>query len=127
LKIELFIVASKHILTLQFYKSINNFRIESNENIELRISLREMKRYVNSMTLNNQFCLFGKLQLDYPDEIINNTGFPLEFIPYLIRGGKDMYFQSVTSLSVIPAKAGIQKLINNWSIPNKRIINFTLI
>ena len=22
-------------------------------------------------------CLFGKLQLDYPDEIINNTGFPL--------------------------------------------------
>jgi len=77
LKIELFIVASKHILTLQFYKGINNFRIESNENMELRVSLREMKRYVNSMTLNNRFCLFGKLQLDYPDEIINNNGFPL--------------------------------------------------
>ena len=27
--------------------------------------------------LNSPFCLFGKLQLDYPDEIINNTGFPL--------------------------------------------------
>jgi hypothetical protein len=50
------------------------------------------------------FCLFGKLQLDCPDEIINNTGFPLEFIPYLIRGGNDMFFQSVTFLSVIPAK-----------------------
>jgi len=30
--------------------------------------------------------------------------------------GNDMFFQSVTSLAVIPAKAGIQKLIDNWSI-----------
>jgi hypothetical protein len=36
--------------------------------------------------------------------------------------GNDMFFQSVTSLSVIPAKAGIQALIDNWSIPNKLII-----
>jgi hypothetical protein len=79
--------------------------------------------------LNNIICLFGKLQLDYPDEIFNNTGFPLEFIPYLMRGGNDMFFQSVTSLSVIPVKlvldsdrgAGIQELIDNWSIRNKRI------
>ncbi len=32
------------------------------------------KWYTSSYYL---ICLFGKLQLDYPDEIINNTGFPL--------------------------------------------------
>jgi hypothetical protein len=61
-------------------------------------------------------------------EIVNNTGFPLEFIPYLIRGGNDMFFQCVLSLSVIPAKlvldtdrgAGIQELIDNWSIVDKQ-------
>ena len=30
--------------------------------------------------------------------------------------GNDMFFQSVPSLSVIPAKAGIQELIDNLSI-----------
>ena len=62
-----------------------------------------------------------------PDEIVNDTGFPLEFIPYLIRGGNDMFFQSVLSLSVIPAKlvldsdrgAGIQELLDNLSIIDK--------
>ncbi|MCK5010450.1 MAG: hypothetical protein KAS98_08195, partial [Deltaproteobacteria bacterium] len=67
--------------------------------------------------INYYICLFGKLQLDYhPDEIINNTGFPLDFIPYLIRGGNDKFFQSVPPLSVIPAKAGIQEQIDNLSI-----------
>jgi hypothetical protein len=63
-------------------------------------------------------------------EIVNNTGFPLEFIPYLIRGGNDMFFQSLPSLSVIPAKlvldtdrgAGIQVLIDNLSILGKQVI-----
>ncbi len=51
--------------------------------------------------------------------------------------GNDMFFQSVTSLSVIPAKpdldsdrgAGIQELIDNWSIPNKlkRLYIFNII
>jgi len=67
------------------------------------------------------YLLFGKLQLDCPDEIINNTGFPLEFIPYLIRGGNDMFFQSVTSLSVVPAKAGNQEPIDNWSILDNQV------
>ena len=35
--------------------------------------------------------------------------------------GNDMFFQSVTSLSVIPAKAGIQELIDNWSIVDNHI------
>jgi hypothetical protein len=74
---------------------------------------------ISQLLLSAFICLFGELQLYYPDEIINNTGFPLEFIPYLIRGGNDMFFQSVTSLPVIPAKAGIQELIDNWSFPNK--------
>ena len=46
-----------------------------------------------------------------------------------------MFFQSVTSLSVIPAKlvldsdrgAGIQELVDNWSIPNKRNKRFALL
>ncbi|NOQ85585.1 MAG: hypothetical protein GQ554_01735 [Deltaproteobacteria bacterium] len=38
--------------------------------------------------------------------------------------GNDMFFQSVTFFSVIPAKAGIQELIDNWSIPNKRLIYY---
>ena len=42
----------------------------------------------------------------------------LEILDSRLRGN-DMFFQSVTSLSVIPAKAGIQALIDNWSIPNK--------
>ena len=37
----------------------------------------------------------------------------------------DMFFQSVTSLSVIPAKAGIQELIDNWSIVGKQKILFS--
>jgi len=60
-----------------------------------------------------------KPPVDCPDEIINNTGFPLEFIPYLIRGGNDMFFQPVPYLSVIPAKAGIQELTDNLSIVDK--------
>ena len=71
-----------------------------------------------------------KSPVEYPDEIINNTGFPLEFIPYLIRGGNDTFLQSVPSLPVIPAKlvldsdrgAGIQELIDNLSIVDKQII-----
>jgi hypothetical protein len=70
------------------------------------------------------------LQLNAFAEIVNNTGFPLEFIPYLIRGVNDMFFQSVTSLCVIPAKlvldtdrgAGIQELIDNLSIVDKQVI-----
>jgi hypothetical protein len=61
-----------------------------------------------------------KSPVECPDKIINNTGFPLEFIPYLIRGGNDMFFQSVPSLFVIPAKAGIQELIDNLSIVDKQ-------
>ncbi|NOQ86530.1 MAG: hypothetical protein GQ554_06600 [Deltaproteobacteria bacterium] len=60
--------------------------------------------------------------------LINNTGFPLEFIPYLIRGENDTFVQSVPSLLVIPAKlvfdsdrgAGIQGLIDNLSIVDKQ-------
>ncbi len=33
--------------------------------------------------------------------------------------GNDMFFQSVLSLSVIPAKAGIQELLDNLSIIDK--------
>jgi hypothetical protein len=70
---------------------------------------------------NEFFLLIQKSPIEYPDEIINNTGFPLEFIPHLIRGGNDTFFQSVSSLPVIPAKlvldsdrgAGIQELIDN--------------
>ena len=39
--------------------------------------------------------------------------------------GNDMFFQSVTSLPVIPAKAGIQERIDNWSILDKRKVQFT--
>ena len=42
------------------------------------------------------------------------------FIPYLIRDGNDMFFQSVPSFSVIPAKAGIQELTDNLSIVDKQ-------
>ncbi|NOQ86251.1 MAG: hypothetical protein GQ554_05150 [Deltaproteobacteria bacterium] len=35
--------------------------------------------------------------------------------------GNDMFFRSVPSLSVIPAKAGIQVLIDNLSIEDKQI------
>ena len=64
-----------------------------------------------------------------PDEIINDTGFPLEFITFLVRGGNDMFFQSVPFLSVIPAKlvldsdrgTGIQELIDNLGIIDKQI------
>ncbi|NOQ85745.1 MAG: hypothetical protein GQ554_02550 [Deltaproteobacteria bacterium] len=38
----------------------------------------------------------------------------------------DIFFQSVPSLFVIPAKAGIQELINNLSIVDKQIILFDL-
>jgi hypothetical protein len=73
--------------------------------------------------------LVRKSLVECHDEIINNTGFPLEFIPYLTRGGNDMFFQSVLSLSVIPAKlvldsdrgAGIQELIDSLSIVDKQI------
>ena len=73
-----------------------------------------------------------KSPVEYQDEIINTTGFPLEFIPYLIRSGNDTFFQSVASLSVIPSKpvldsdrgAGIQELIDNLSIVNKQIFYF---
>jgi hypothetical protein len=73
-----------------------------------------------------------KSPVEYPDEIINNTGFPLEFIPYLIRGGNDTFFQSVPSLLIIPAKlvldsdrgAGIQELIDNLSIVDKQNVLF---
>ncbi len=40
--------------------------------------------------------------------------------------GNDMFFQSVPSLSVIPAKAGIQELIDNWRIVDKQISNLQL-
>ena len=68
--------------------------------------------------------IIWKSPVECYDEIINNTGFPLEFIPYLIRGGNDKFFQSVPPLSVIPAKlvldsdrgAGIQEQIDNLSI-----------
>ncbi|MCK5009525.1 MAG: hypothetical protein KAS98_03505, partial [Deltaproteobacteria bacterium] len=60
--------------------------------------------------------------VEYPDEIINNTGFPLEFIPYLIRGENGTLSQSVPSLPVIPAKAGIQELMDNLSIVDKQNI-----
>ena len=69
-------------------------------------------------------CLSGNLQLNAFAEIVNNTGFPLEFIPYLIRGGNDMFFQSVPSLSVIPVKTGIQKLIDSLSPSYLRINSF---
>jgi len=70
---------------------------------------------------NEFFLVIQESPIEYPDEIINNIGFPLEFIPYLIRGGNDTFVQSVLSLPVIPAKlvldsdrgAGIQKLIDN--------------
>jgi hypothetical protein len=39
--------------------------------------------------------------------------------------GNDMFFQSATSLSVIPAKAGIQELIDNWRILDKQKVQFT--
>ena len=65
---------------------------------------------------NNFIWLSGNLQLNSFAEIVNNTGFLLEFIPYLIRDGNDMFFQSVPPLSVIPAKAGIQERIDNLSI-----------
>ncbi len=55
------------------------------------------------------YLVIQKSQVECPDGIINYTGFPLEFIPYLIRGGNDMFFQLVPSLSVIPAEAGIQE------------------
>ena len=38
-----------------------------------------------------------------------------------------MFFQSVTFLSVIPAKAGIQELIDNWGIIDKRMLLFLLL
>ncbi len=40
----------------------------------------------------------------------------------MIRGGNDTFFQSVPSLSVIPAKAGIQELIDNLSVVDKQNI-----
>jgi len=45
----------------------------------------------------------------------------MEFIPYLIQGGNDMFFQLVKSMSVIPAEAGIQKLIENLSTVDNQI------
>jgi len=36
----------------------------------------------------------------------------------------DTFFQSVLSFPVIPAKAGIQELIDNLSIVNKQIVEF---
>ena len=39
------------------------------------------------------FWLSVNLQLNAFAEIVNNTGFPLEFIPDLIRGGNDMYLE----------------------------------
>jgi hypothetical protein len=50
------------------------------------------------------FLVIQKSPVEYPDEIINNTGFPLEFIPYLIRGGDDTFFQSVP-----PCLSSLQK------------------
>jgi hypothetical protein len=67
-----------------------------------------------------EYLVIRKSPVECPDEIISNTGFPLEFIPYLIRGGNDIFFQSVTSLSVIPAEAGIQELMDNLSIVDKQ-------
>ncbi len=63
--------------------------------------------------------MIRKSTVEHPDEIINNTGFPLEFIPYLIRGGNDTFFQSFPSLPVIPAEAEIQELIDNLSSVDK--------
>ena len=36
--------------------------------------------------------------------------------------GNDMFFQLVSSLSVIPAKAGIRELIDNLSIIDKQVL-----
>ena len=36
----------------------------------------------------------------------------------------DTFFQSVLSFPVIPAKAGIQELIDNLSIVDKQIVEF---
>ncbi|NOQ87163.1 MAG: hypothetical protein GQ554_09820 [Deltaproteobacteria bacterium] len=36
--------------------------------------------------------------------------------------GNDTFFQSVPSLPVIPAKAGIQKLIDNLGVVNNQIL-----
>ena len=67
------------------------------------------------------YLVIRRSPVEYPNEIINNNGFLLEFIPYLIRGGNDMFFHSVPSLPVIPAKAGIQELIGNLSTVDKQI------
>ena len=67
------------------------------------------------------YLVIRKSPVECPDEIISNAGFPLEFIPYLMRGWNDMFSQSVPSLSVIPAKAGIQELLDNLIIIDKQI------
>ena len=60
--------------------------------------------------------LSGNLQLDAQMKLLTILDSRLH--------GNDIFFQSVPSLSVKPAKAGVQELIDNLSIVDKQIILF---
>jgi hypothetical protein len=50
-----------------------------------------LKKFLTEIKLI--FLVIRKSPVECPDEIINNTVFPLEFIPYLIQGENDTFFQ----------------------------------
>ena len=75
-----------------------------------------MKRWISNH-IKNSIWLFVNLQLDALMKLLTILDSRLL--------ENDMFFQSVPSLSVIPAKAGIQELIDNWSIVGKQKILFS--
>ncbi len=68
---------------------------------------------VNTELRNYFICLSGNLQLNTLMELLTILDSHLR--------DNDTFFQSVLSFSVIPAKAGIQELIDNLSIIGKQI------
>ncbi len=73
---------------------------------------------VNTELRNYFICLSGNLQLNTLMELLTILDSHLR--------DNDTFFQSVPSFSVIPAKAGIQELIDNLSIIGKQIYIFSL-